>query len=170
MRLDWDSYFMGIAETVSSRATCARRKVGAILVKNQAIIATGYNGSMRSRPHCTDEKVGCLMEDAHCVRTVHAECNTICHAALNGVSTKGATLYTTSSPCWICFKIVVNAGISRICFGTFYRDERIFEEAKALGIDLVDMSSKKKTDSDVDSSIIKDVKADDLYIPGFFKK
>jgi dCMP deaminase len=80
------------------------------------------------------------MEDGHCVRTVHAEANAIAQAARHGVRIDGADIYVTASPCWGCFRILANAGIAKICFGEFYRDPRIFDFSKRLGIELVDMS------------------------------
>src|SRR4051812_39495811 len=138
MRADWDSYFMEIARVVASRATCDRKLVGALLVRDRMILSTGYNGSIRGMPHCSE--VGHLMENEHCVATIHAEANAVLQAARNGVGIDGADLYTTASPCWPCFKLVANAGIKRIVYGEFYRDDRIFEVAKSVGISLVDMS------------------------------
>lgn len=126
-RTEWDQYFMNIAKQVSSRATCKRKSVGAVLVRDRTILSTGYNGSVRGMAHCTD--VGCMMEDGHCVRTVHAEANAIIQAAKNGVRIEGATIYTTASPCWPCFKLIANAGITRIVFGEIYRDDRIHDFA-----------------------------------------
>ncbi len=87
-----------------------------------------------------------MMEDGHCVATVHAEANAIIQAAKNGVAIESATIYTTASPCWPCFKLVANAGCKRIVFGEFYRDHRIFEYAKQLGIELVEMKVPAKPD------------------------
>ena len=126
---------MAIAKVVSSRSTCQRKYVGAVVVRNRTILSTGYNGSIRGMPHCTD--VGHMMEDGHCVATIHAEQNAIIQAARNGVTIEGGTIYVTASPCWNCFKTCVNAGIVRICYGEFYRDERIFEVAKQLKLELV---------------------------------
>jgi dCMP deaminase len=140
MRKSWDEYFMDIAKEVSSRATCDRKYVGCVIVKNKYIISTGYNGSVAGLPHCDD--VGHLMVNGHCERTSHAEANAIVQAAKHGVSTDGATAYITASPCWTCFKLLASAGIKRIVFGEFYRDERIFESAKILNIELVDFSKK----------------------------
>ncbi|MDF1565167.1 MAG: cytidine/deoxycytidylate deaminase family protein [Deltaproteobacteria bacterium] len=131
-RTDWDAYFMEIARVVSSRATCDRKHVGAVIVRNKTVLSTGYNGSIRGRPHCSE--AGHMMEDGHCVRTIHAEANAIIQAAKNGVMIDEATIYTTASPCWPCFKTIANAGIKRIVFQEFYRDQRIFEVAEALGI------------------------------------
>lgn len=133
-RASWDDYFMNIARVVASRATCDRKHVGAVLVRDRTILSTGYNGSIRGLPHCSE--AGHMMEDGHCVRTVHAEANAIIQAAKNGVTIDGATIYVTASPCWSCFKTIANAGLRRICFGEFYRDQRIFEVAKQIGIDL----------------------------------
>jgi dCMP deaminase len=134
-RASWDEYFMSIAQVVATRSTCPRKFVGAVIVRNRTILSTGYNGSIRGMPHCSD--VGHMMEDGHCVATIHAEANAIIQAARNGVSIEGADVYVTASPCWSCFKQIANAGIGRICFGEFYRDQRIFEIAKQLTIALV---------------------------------
>ena len=130
-----DAYFMEIARVVSSRATCDRKHVGAVIVRDKTILSTGYNGSVRGLGHCDDE--GHMMEDGHCVATIHAEMNAIIQAAKNGVQIEGAEVYTTASPCWICFKMIANAGIRRIVYAEFYRDERIFTVAPKLGIELV---------------------------------
>jgi len=141
-RISWDEYFMSIAEVVASRSTCDRKFVGAVLVRDKTILSTGYNGSIRGLPHCTD--VGHLMENGHCVATIHAEANAIVQAARNGVVIEGATLYVTASPCWSCFKMLANAGIRRICYGEFYRDARVFEVAEKLGIEMVQVPLRAK--------------------------
>ena len=137
-RVDWHTYFMNIARQAATRSTCDRKHVGAVIVRDKTILSTGYNGSIRSMPHC--DEVGHLMENGHCVGTVHAEANAIIQAAKNGVRIDGAQLYTTASPCWSCFKLIANAGIRTIYFGEFYRDERSVEVAGQLGIELVDLS------------------------------
>ncbi len=134
-RAVWDDYFMSIAKVVASRATCSRKLVGAVIVRDKAILSTGYNGSIRSLPHC--DEIGHMMESDHCVQTVHAEANAIVQAARNGVRLDGAMIYVTASPCWGCMKLIANAGLSRIVFGEFYRDQRIFDVATKLAIDLV---------------------------------
>lgn len=136
-RLSWDEYFMTIAYQVATRATCDRKHVGAVIVRDKTILSTGYNGSIRGLPHC--DEVGHLMENGHCVRTVHAEANAIAQAARNGVRIDESTIYVTASPCWVCFRLIANSGIGRIAFGEFYRDERIFEHSALLGIDLLDL-------------------------------
>lgn len=130
---------MNVAKVASSRSTCSRKHVGAVIVRDRSILSTGYNGSIRGMPHC--DEVGHLMEDGHCVRTVHAEANAIVQAAHNGVRIAEGTVYVTASPCWACFRLIANAGIRRICFGEFYRDARIFDTARAVGIELVDQSA-----------------------------
>ena len=134
-RSSWDEYFMRIAVEVASRATCDRKHVGAVIVRDKSILATGYNGSIRGLNHCDED--GHMMEDGHCVRTIHAEANAIIQAARNGVRIDQGTIYVTASPCWGCFKMIANAGIQRIVFGEFYRDERIFRFSERLGIELV---------------------------------
>jgi dCMP deaminase len=137
MRADWDTYFMQIAQVVASRAPCDRKLVGALLVRDRMILSTGYNGSIRGMPHCSD--AGHLMENDHCVATIHAEANAILQAARNGVRIDGADLYTTASPCWPCFKLVANAGIRRIVYGEFYRDRRSLDVAQRIGVELIEV-------------------------------
>lgn len=134
-RASWDEYFMNIAKQVSTRSTCDRKFVGAVIERDRMILSTGYNGSIRGIPHCSE--VGHMMENDHCVATIHAEANAVIQAARNGVNISEGTIYITASPCWLCFKMIANAGITRICYGEFYRDERIFKYAETLGIELV---------------------------------
>ena len=134
-RLSWDQYFMNIARVTASRATCHRKFVGAVIVRDRTILSTGYNGSIRGMPHCSE--VGHMMEDGHCVATIHSEMNAIIQAARNGVRLEGASIYVTASPCWGCFKALANAGITRICYGEFYRDQRSFDVAERLGIQML---------------------------------
>src|SRR5262245_25887943 len=137
-RMDWDTYFMRIAREVAGRSTCDRKHVGAVIVRDRNILSTGYNGSISGMPHCDD--VGHMMENDHCVATIHAEANAILQAAKNGVMINGASLYVNASPCWNCFKLIANAGTRRVFFGPFYRDERIFSVAAKVGIELIDLS------------------------------
>lgn len=134
-RRNWPTYFMHIAHEVASRGTCDRKKVGAIIVSEDNILSTGYNGSIRNLPHC--DEVGHDMVNDHCVRTIHAEANAIIQAARNGVKINGADIYTTASPCWECFKIIANSGIKRIFYADFYREEKSFVVAAELGIELI---------------------------------
>lgn len=112
-------YFMGIADSVSRRATCDRAHVGCILVLSDHIIATGYNGSPPGLPHCDD--AGHDMVNGHCVRTIHAEANAIIQAALHGVSTRGAICYCTTHPCVACIGKLYAAGIRYIVYRDVYR-------------------------------------------------
>jgi len=140
-RVSWDEYFMNIAREVATRSTCDRKFVGAVIVRDKTILSTGYNGSVRGLPHC--DEAGHMMEDGHCVRTIHAETNAIIQAAKNGTRIDDGTIYVTASPCWACFKTITNAGIKRIVFGEFYRDPRIFEVSQALRIELVDLTGSR---------------------------
>ena len=137
-RVSWEEYFMNIAREVATRSTCNRKHVGAVIVREKTILSTGYNGSIRGLAHCDD--VGHEMVNTHCVRTIHAEANAIVQSARHGVRLEDSEIYVTASPCYDCFKLIANAGINKIYFGEFYRDEQIMEHAKELGIDLVDLS------------------------------
>ncbi len=130
-RVSWEEYFMNIAREVATRSTCDRKHVGAVIVR-------GYNGSIRGLAHC--DEAGHEMENTHCVRTIHAEANAIVQSARHGVRLEDSEIYVTASPCYDCFKLIANAGINKIYFGEFYRDEQIMEHAKELGIELVDLS------------------------------
>ena len=138
-RPDWDSYFMEIAQIVSKRSTCLRRAVGAVLVKDKQILATGYNGTPKGLPHC--EEVGCLREQLHVpsgqmhelCRGIHAEQNSVIQAAVNGVSISGSTLYCTHQPCVVCSKILINAGIKRIVYANPYPDKLAAEMMHEAG-------------------------------------
>jgi dCMP deaminase len=142
-RASWDEYFMRIAIQAGTRSTCDRKHVGAVIVRDKTILSTGYNGSIRGMPHCDD--VGHMMENDHCVATVHAEANAIIQAAKHGTSINGADIYITASPCWNCFKLIANSGIMRIFYLEFYRDKRILDVARQAGIKLkkVEFSSSK---------------------------
>ncbi|MDP6532530.1 MAG: dCMP deaminase family protein [Candidatus Marinimicrobia bacterium] len=137
-RVSWETYFMNIAQEVATRSTCSRKHVGSVIVRDKTILSTGYNGSLRGLPHC--DEAGHEMENDHCVRTVHAEANAIVQSAANGVRIEGSEIYVTASPCYNCFKMIANAGIRKIYYGEFYRDERIREHAEELGIELVHLN------------------------------
>ena len=119
-RPGWDEYFMEIARTVATRATCPRASVGAVLTRERRILTTGYNGAPRGVAHCTD--AGCLIADGHCLRATHAEANAIVQGALHGVSLQGATAYCTHQPCAGCSKLLISAGIVRIVYRDAYPD------------------------------------------------
>ena len=116
---------MQIARDVSTRATCLRRQVGAVIVRDRRILTTGYNGSPMGLPHCLTE--GCHLVNGHCIRCLHAEQNAIIQGAYFGVSTDGAFLYCTHQPCNMCAKMIVNAGIKKVVIGGDYPDEFALE-------------------------------------------
>ncbi len=151
-RPTWDEYFMEVANAIAKRATCNRGRSGCVIARDRTILVTGYVGSPKGFPHCDD--VGHLMkrvvhEDGsvteHCVRTVHAEANAILQAARHGVRIEGAEIYVTASPCWDCFKLITNAGIVKVLYGEFYRDERILAFARDAGIELVHLGLEDAT-------------------------
>ena len=149
MRPGWDVYFMGFAKAAAIRGTCDRKYVGAVIVIDKQAIATGYNGSIRDMPHCED--VGHDMEDGHCVRTIHAEMNAIAQAARRGMSVEGATIYSTASPCWACFRVLVNTGIRRFVYAEEYaaggKDQmlRITEVAKRATLEVQRLTEDGKS-------------------------
>ncbi len=133
-RPNWDDYFMAIARIIATRSTCDRLRAGAVLVKDNRTISTGYNGSPPGLPHC-DSEAGHLLEDGHCVRTIHAEHNALLQAAILGsMSTQGSTLYTLYNPCIHCAKYVIACGIKRVVIGKIYRGEKALEYLKEAGI------------------------------------
>ena len=136
-RVSWKNYFMNIAREVATRSTCERKHVGAVIVREKTILSTGYNGSIKGLPHC--DEVGCEMVDGHCVRTTHAEANAIVQAAKNGIQINQSEIYVTPSPCYDCFKLIANAGINVIYYDEFYRDKRIIEKSKEIGIQLASL-------------------------------
>jgi dCMP deaminase len=141
IRPSWDEYFLRIADEVSHRSTCLRRQVGAILVKERRILATGYNGAPSGIRHCAE--VGCTREalaipsgERHeLCRGLHAEQNALLQAAYHGVAIAGATVYSTHQPCVVCAKMLINAGVHEIVFTSGYPDllaEELMEEAGIL--------------------------------------
>jgi len=131
-RPSWDQYFQTITRQVAERSTCQRAKVGAVIVRDKNILATGYNGSPAGLPHCTE--VGCLIYKSidpegetveNCFRTIHAEINAIAQAAKNGAAIRDASIYITHTPCIHCFKTLINTGIVRICYEREYKVETI---------------------------------------------
>lgn len=116
----WDEYFLKLAMLASERSTCPRMHCGCVLVKDRFVLATGYNGSIPGLPHCED--VGCLIVENHCVRTNHAEINSLVQAATHGVSIKGATAYITNMSCTTCAKALIAAGIVRVVVFSDFHD------------------------------------------------
>ena len=126
-----DVYFMNIAQVVATRATCDRKHVGAVIVRDRRIIATGYNGSPPGLPHCDDVGHDLVITNGkeNCVRTVHAEMNAVAQAALYGVSIKDADIYTNTYPCWNCAKSLLSGGIKTVYVDKDYNNDARVEEA-----------------------------------------
>jgi len=143
VRPSWESYFMEIARVVATRSTCLRRQVGAVLVNNRQILATGYNGAPRGLVHCLDR--GCLRDELgipsgerhELCRGLHAEQNAIIQAAYHGTRIQGAQMYCTHQPCSMCAKMLVNAGIDTLFFAGDYPDELAQEVLREAGTCLV---------------------------------
>lgn len=144
MRASWDEYFMQIAEIVKTRSTCLRRQVGALIVKDNRIITTGYNGAPEGIKHCSDLG-SCLRSELkipsgerhELCRALHAEQNAIIQAAKIGVSTQGATMYVTLQPCVICAKMAINAGIKKIVYKGDYPDELSLNMLNEANVELI---------------------------------
>lgn len=149
-RPSWDEYFMQMAELTAKRSTCLRRNVGAIIVKDKHIIATGYNGAPKGLPHC-EELGGCLRqklgvpsgERHELCRALHAEQNAIIQAATLGQSIEGATIYVTHQPCIICAKMIINAGIERIVVRSGYPDKMAEDMAREANL-RIEMLTKEE--------------------------
>ncbi|MFH1294307.1 MAG: cytidine/deoxycytidylate deaminase family protein [Pseudomonadota bacterium] len=142
-RPSWPEYFVTIAEMVAKRSTCLRRHVGAILVKDKRILATGYNGAPAGLKHC--EEVGCIRQNSsipsgerhELCRGLHAEQNAIIQAAYHGISIAGSTLYCTNKPCVICSKMLINAGIVKVFYEKGYDDPLADQMITEAGIEIV---------------------------------
>ncbi len=148
-RPSWDEYFLEIANLISSRSTCLRRRVGAVIVKDKRILATGYNGTPKSLPHCFD--VGCLREklkipsgERHeLCRGLHGEQNAFLQASLHGVSVKDSILYCTNQPCIICAKMIINAGIKEVVISEGYPDKMSMDFFKKAGVIVRKLKERK---------------------------
>ncbi len=152
-RPDWDQYFMDIARVVASRSTCLRRSVGALIVKDRRILASGYNGAPAGLRHCLE--IGCLREQRgvpagerhELCRGLHAEQNALIQAAVYGIAIQGAVYYVTHQPCVLCAKIMINAGIRKVVFHGDYPDPlalKLFEEAGVVLVHFGGSSNAKK--------------------------
>lgn len=142
-RPTWDEYFLKLAMLASERSTCPRMHCGCIIVKNNKVLATGYNGSLPGQPHCED--VGCMVENDHCIRTNHAEINALVQAANQGDNIEGATIYVTNMSCTTCAKAMIAAGVKRVVVFTDFHDTKAVEFYTNCGvkIDKLPMPSKK---------------------------
>ena len=144
-RPNWDEYFMDFAVLTARRSTCLRRQVGAVIVQDKHIIATGYNGAPRGIAHCGERPGGCLRKELgvpsgekhELCRALHAEQNAIIQAATLGQSVEGGTIYITHQPCAICAKMIINAGIERIVVREGYPDELAVEILREAGLRIV---------------------------------
>ena len=142
-RPTWDDYFLQMAHVVARRSTCLRRRVGALLVRDKRILATGYNGAPSNLPHC--EQAGCLRdamgipsgERQELCRGLHAEQNAIIQAARHGVDTRDSALYCTTQPCVTCAKMLINAGVKRVVYRGDYSDKMAVEMLTAAGVELL---------------------------------
>ncbi|MGB2629733.1 MAG: cytidine/deoxycytidylate deaminase family protein [Candidatus Omnitrophota bacterium] len=142
-RPSWDEYFLSIAKLVATRSTCLRRNVGAVVVKNKQVLATGYNGAPSGIVHC--DEVGCMREKLgvpsgqrhELCRALHAEQNAFLQAARHGISLGGGTLYITTQPCSICAKMIINVGIKKVVIKGAYPDEMALEFLDEGGVELV---------------------------------
>ena len=135
MRPGWDEYFMEIARTVATRATCPRATVGCVLTRERRILTTGYNGAPRGVAHCTE--IGCSVLNDHCQRATHAEANAVVQGALHGVSLDGATAYCTHEPCINCSKLLISAGVVKIVYKDAYPDPIASELLAEAGVRVV---------------------------------
>jgi dCMP deaminase len=142
-RPTWHQYFLTITRNVAERSTCTRAKVGAVIVRDKNILATGYNGAPAGLPHCLD--VGCLVYtsrtpsgelEENCFRTIHAEINAIAQAAKNGASIRDADIYITHTPCIHCVKVLINTGIRRMFYERDYKRATIEELLRGANIEL----------------------------------
>lgn len=143
MRPSWDEYFMDIVELVKNRSTCLRRQVGALIVKDKRILASGYNGAPTGCKHCNEK--GCLRDELNIpsgqrheiCRAAHAEQNAIVQAAYSGTSVKDSIMYVTTQPCVLCAKLIINAGIIKIVFKGDYPDTLAMELLQEAGVRVV---------------------------------
>ncbi len=142
-RISWNQYFMSQSHLIALRSTCERLTVGATIVRDNRMIAGGYNGSVSGSDHCIDK--GCYMIDGHCVRTVHAEMNAILQCAKFGVQTEGAEIYVTHYPCLQCCKSIIQAGIKTVYYATDYRNHpyatELFKDAN-VNVELIPLEKE----------------------------
>lgn len=156
IRPSWDEYFIEIMEAIAKRATCDRGRAGCVIAKDKRVVSTGYVGSPAGCVHCDDvghEMHTVIQEDGtqsrHCIRTAHAEQNAIAQAARNGIPTDGATLYCRMTPCYVCAKMIINAGIKRVVSQKDYhgglRSKEVFNEA-GVEFDLINQELETYAD------------------------
>ncbi|MCR1900970.1 ComE operon protein 2 [Ligilactobacillus apodemi] len=150
-RIPWNQYFMLQAVLLSLRSTCNRLAVGAILVRDQRMIAGGYNGSVSGDKHCIDD--GCYMVDGHCLRTIHAEMNAVLQCAKFGIPTDGAEIYATDFPCLQCTKMLLQAGVKKIYYlRNYHNDPYALELLKLKNVAVEQVKLDKEY---IDAALIK---------------
>jgi dCMP deaminase len=155
-RLGWHEYFMSVAHLISRRATCTRGHIGAVLVKDNNILSTGYNGAPAGLPHCNETTCRIYRSthpdgtvEENCVNTIHAEINAIAQAAKHGVSIRDADIYITASPCIHCLKVLINVGIRTVYYDKPYKIEHIEELIRLSGVRLVQVNVADKEKDEV---------------------
>ena len=157
-RPTWDDYFMAVAKIVGTRSSCDRLRAGAVLVKDNRIISTGYNGAPSGLDSCDD--IGHLMEEGHCVRTVHGEHNAILQAAIiSGASTRGTTMYSKYNPCIHCSKYIVAAGVARVVFSKIYRNSKAVDYLRQAGVKVEEYKENEDWNDN-----IKDLFSEDIEV------
>ncbi|MEW6013804.1 MAG: cytidine/deoxycytidylate deaminase family protein [Candidatus Zixiibacteriota bacterium] len=158
-RPSWNEYFMRIAMLAATRSTCLRRQVGAVIVKNKKVLATGYNGSPSGLKHCLD--IGCLREELgipsgqrhELCRAIHAEQNAVIQAATSGISIEGGILYSTTFPCILCAKILINAGVREIYVAEGYPDDLSRQMLDEAGVEVHQLVLEKSSPVAEDSPL-----------------
>ncbi|MHB8172391.1 MAG: deoxycytidylate deaminase [Thermincolia bacterium] len=146
-RPNWDQYFMEIARVIAQRSTCMRRQVGAVIIRDNRILTTGYNGAPAKLKHCLE--TGCIREKMQVpsgqrhelCRAIHAEQNALIQAAVHGVSIDNSTIYITAQPCVLCAKMIVNAGIKKVVFAGDYPDQLARDILAEAGVEMLRMAS-----------------------------
>lgn len=146
-RPNWDQYFMEIARVIAQRSTCMRRQVGAVIIRDNRILTTGYNGAPAKLKHCLE--IGCIREKMQVpsgqrhelCRAIHAEQNALIQAAVHGVSIDNSTIYITAQPCVLCAKMIVNAGIKKVVFVGEYPDQLAKDILAEAGVEMLRMAS-----------------------------
>lgn len=149
-RPGWEEYFMTIAREVATRSTCIRRRVGAVLVQDKRILATGYNGAPRNLKHCSE--TGCMRQKLNIpsgqmheiCRALHAEQNALLQAAAYGVQIEGATMFCTTQPCTLCAKMLINAGVKKIYASEKYPDQMATDMLEEAGVELIFFEGNEK--------------------------
>ena len=157
-RPSWDEYFMAIAKIVAARGTCDRLYAGAVLVKNNRIISTGYNGAVPGLEHC--DNVGHLLEEGHCVRTIHGEHNALLQVAIQGgTSTIGSTMYSKYNPCIHCSKYVIACGVKRVVISKVYRNSKAVDYLREAGVQVDIYKENPEWNDEINKIFSEDVPA-----------